>query len=128
MSMRRIWRELRWWTRSARRSISGGWSDIWTLRRWMMWLRLGRAAVVLVVVAIGLAATVFGSHGSSSDAPAQQPALTQAQLEALCHEGSLVAKREARRYERDTGKPANHEFSEESCAHGSPPPGPADRE
>ena len=101
-------RSFRRWTRSVRWSISGGWSDIWTLRRWIMKLRIVWAAIALA----GLVATyAWGFTGASE--PTVAP-VSEAQMEALCGQAAVDSKRVAREFEEQTGEPANG-FSKESC-------------
>ena len=101
MSPRKLWLKLRRSIRSARWSIGSGWSDLWTLRRWIMSLRMVWIAFALVG-AIATYAWGFGDSESSSAEPIQLP---EAQMKTLCEQAAPQLEREARRFEEEMGRP-----------------------
>lgn len=110
MPLQNATRKVRRWTRSTWWSISSGWSDIWTLRRWIMKLRIAWLAVGL----IGAAATYAWGFSGSDSVPAPPPRLSGAQIESICHQAEIDTERFARELEKRTGGPAQG-VSREDC-------------
>ena len=110
MPLKNVTRRVRRWTRSTWWSISSGWSDIWTLRRWIMKLRIAWLAVGLA----GAAATYALGFSGSDSVPAPPPPLSAAQIEAVCHRAEIDTARIARDAEKQIGVPAQG-VSKEDC-------------
>lgn len=102
-------------------SLSSGWSDLWTLRRWILSVRLMMAVVVLVGGVVTFAWSSLGGGSGPS-----QTVVPEAQVEVMCRQAALETERLAREFEEQTGQPAQA-FSAERCADGGPAtPAPVD--